>query len=88
MNQRLNGLYVSPEGGENYGAAYFSRHVTRILVCSDAGEARMTQSIVWRPFEKLDSRDDERIEPAACRHFRGGQALTPSPFTRIWQVDE
>jgi hypothetical protein len=42
-------------------ALSFSHYIPRILVAPNSGESRMTQSILWRPFQKLDSSDDEWI---------------------------
>jgi hypothetical protein len=38
-----------------------SEYGARILVAADSGESRMTQSVLRRPFQKLDSRHDEWV---------------------------
>jgi hypothetical protein len=39
----------------------FSLQITGVLVAADSGEARMTQTIVGRPFPKFDPCDYERF---------------------------
>jgi hypothetical protein len=39
----------------------FVNYVAGIFVAPDAGEARMTQAILRRPFEKFDTSDNERV---------------------------
>jgi hypothetical protein len=48
----------------------------------------MAQSIVRRPFQELDARDDEWIQPAARNHFRRRETLTPPPSSAIGQITE
>jgi hypothetical protein len=39
----------------------FSHDVAGFLVTANSGEARMTQSIILRPFQEIDSYDDEWV---------------------------
>jgi hypothetical protein len=42
----------------NHDFVVFSYDVARFLVAPNAAEARVAQSILWRPFQKLDSSDE------------------------------
>jgi hypothetical protein len=66
----------------------FSHNVPAILVAAESGETRVSQSIVRRPFQKLDAGDDEWIQSAAFLHFCDGKALAPPPFCAIRQITE
>ena len=72
MSAQLRDTFVRVSTGPNRERIWpksswplFSLLVVRILVAADSGEARVTQSILWRPFQKVDARYDERIQPAA-----------------------
>jgi hypothetical protein len=46
----------------------------------------MALAILGRPFQELDTHDDDC--PVAQRHFRGSQAFAPTPVRPIWEIGE
>jgi len=48
---------------QRMGRAFFSfaNYVSGFLITADSRKARVTLSIVRRPFKKLDAHDDERV---------------------------
>jgi len=47
-----------------YFPLVFSQDPNGVLIAADSREARMAQSIVGRPFQKLDAGDEERDSQA------------------------
>jgi hypothetical protein len=66
----------------------FSHYFQSILIAADDGEKRVAQAIIGGPLQKLDSDDNEWLQPPIENHFRGCQAFAPSPFYEIGQIDE
>ena len=46
----------------------------------------MAQSFIRGPFQKLDSSDEKRVEPATHIHLVGREAVSPVPFGAFGQV--
>jgi hypothetical protein len=59
-----------------------------VLVTADAGETWMTQPIFWRPFEKLDTCYQKRVEPAASGHLCGREPFAPLELVSLAALDE
>src|SRR5579871_6293511 len=44
--------------------------------------------VVRRPFEELDLRDTDWLEPTTFGHLGLRESLSPPPASRFWQIDE
>jgi hypothetical protein len=63
-------------------------NITRINVAANAGETRVTQSLVGRPLEELNARNEKWFEPAAFCYLGSGHSLVPVALAPVPQVDE
>jgi hypothetical protein len=73
--------------GNALGSAV-ARNLASLLVAPDSGKPRMAQAFVRRPFQKLDSSNQESIEPSGTCPFSQRVNRSPKALGPFKQIDK